>query len=102
MRYLGIGLLVFVLCGCVRRQPSPEAILDGACVRQCEQIWWACKATCPKDFGGSLGCTIASCNPARNECRATCPVVAYVLPGGPGTGDIYGVGVGKSDPNSEH
>lgn len=72
-RALVLILTLFAGCVPLRSQQRP---VDSACYRQCEQIWWACKATCPKDLGGSLGCTIASCNPARNECLSTCPTAA--------------------------
>lgn len=69
MRY--VLSVVVLLMGCATHQPHVN--LEPACVRQCEQIWYTCRAHCPMDLGGSLGCTIAECNPARLECLDTCP-----------------------------
>jgi hypothetical protein len=67
-------LLAVCLCGCVAQSaPDLSTLVDPACARQCEQIYWTCKSSCPRDIGGAIGCSIASCVPARNECLRSCP-----------------------------
>jgi len=65
--------LVIVLSGCGAARRFETSGLDQSCANQCEQQYAQCRAACPQDAAGLLGCTMKACNPARSSCLKGCP-----------------------------
>jgi hypothetical protein len=83
MRLLAV-ILAALAIGCGPRQhlvvpPTPEGF---ACLRQCEQIYWACVPTCtidfPRDAIAQGFCEGWRCSGARDNCATTCPGAYWV------------------------
>jgi hypothetical protein len=58
-------------CGAARRFETSG--LDQSCAAECEQEYAQCRAACPQDAAGLLGCTMKACNPSRGSCLKGCP-----------------------------
>jgi hypothetical protein len=65
--------LFIVLSGCGAARRFETSGLDQSCANQCEQQYAQCRAACPQDAAGLLGCTMKACNPARSSCLKGCP-----------------------------
>lgn len=71
-------LPALVIVGCVSssRTNAPAPLLDAACVRQCDQIYWTCNNTCGQTVGAQISCEMIRCGPVRSQCLAKCPAIA--------------------------
>jgi len=79
------ALLALCACGPRRSQRGyllvsrgqPQRVVTNDCARQCEQLYWTCKASQGYGFENQLAGDIINCNPARRECYDGCPRIGW-------------------------